>query len=186
MAQYLKVAGFDLRTARADGSQFGYVAAGGRLKGHIDGVIVGGPMVVGIGAIWPALWENKALNNKSFNDTRANGVKVSKPLYYAQVQLYMAYMGLEHCMFTYSNRDTGEVACEVIRIDPLRAQELSDLSVRIIESRTPQELPRVAREAQDWRCRSCDYARTCWDVDSGAPQSSIGLKELLSAWEEER
>src|SRR5690606_3134754 len=42
---WLRGAGFDLRTERADGGQFGFEMAGGRLRGHIDGVIVAGPDV---------------------------------------------------------------------------------------------------------------------------------------------
>ena len=54
----LRAAGFDLRTHRTDGEQFGFVTANGRIRGHIDGVIVGGP---DIGMPWPALFEHKAL-----------------------------------------------------------------------------------------------------------------------------
>ena len=54
---WLRAAGFDLRTHRRDGGQFGFVTAGGRVRGHIDGVIVAGP---DIGVAWPALFEHKA------------------------------------------------------------------------------------------------------------------------------
>jgi hypothetical protein len=43
MVAWLRDAGFDLRTRKADGEQFGFSVADGRLQGHIDGVIVGGP-----------------------------------------------------------------------------------------------------------------------------------------------
>ena len=49
--RWLRAAGFDLRTHRSDGEQFGFVTANGRIRGHIDGVIVGGPDV---GVAWPA------------------------------------------------------------------------------------------------------------------------------------
>ena len=61
MVDWLRAAGFDLRTRKANGDQFGFSAAGGRLQGHIDGVIVGGPE----GFTYPALWENKCLGSKS-------------------------------------------------------------------------------------------------------------------------
>src|SRR4029077_6926680 len=64
---WLRAAGFDLRTHRSSGEQFGFVTANGRIRGHIDGVIVGGPDV---GVVWPALWEHKALNAKSWSDNR--------------------------------------------------------------------------------------------------------------------
>ena len=39
MAEYLKAAGFLLVTHNPEGKQFGFEAAGGRLKGHLDGII---------------------------------------------------------------------------------------------------------------------------------------------------
>ena len=74
MAEYLRVAGFDLRTAREDGSQFGFSAAGGRIAGHIDGVFLSGPLEIP----YPCLWENKILNSKSFGDLYNNGLEKSK------------------------------------------------------------------------------------------------------------
>ena len=39
----LRLAGFDVRTHNRKGEQFGFSAANGRFRGHIDGVIVAGP-----------------------------------------------------------------------------------------------------------------------------------------------
>lgn len=82
--RWLRGAGFDLRTARADGGQFGFETAGGRIRGHVDGVIVGGPEV---GLSWPLLWEHKALKAASWSDTAKKGVRLSKPVYYGQLQI---------------------------------------------------------------------------------------------------
>jgi hypothetical protein len=43
VAAWLRSAGFDLRTHRSDGRQFGFSMLGGRFRGHIDGCLVGGP-----------------------------------------------------------------------------------------------------------------------------------------------
>ena len=42
-AKWLKDAGFDLRTEKKDGKQFGFSIANDEVKGHIDGVICAGP-----------------------------------------------------------------------------------------------------------------------------------------------
>lgn len=76
--RWLRLAGFDLRNQKRDGSQFGFSAAEGRFRGHIDGVIVGGP---DLGARYPILFEHKALASSSWQDTVKRGVKASKPLY---------------------------------------------------------------------------------------------------------
>ena len=43
-AKWLKDAGFDLRTEDKQGEQFGFSIADDQIKGHIDGVICGGPV----------------------------------------------------------------------------------------------------------------------------------------------
>jgi hypothetical protein len=60
--RWLRQAGFDLRTQTRDGGQFGFETASGRIRGHVDGVIVDGPA---IGIAWPMLWEHKALKASS-------------------------------------------------------------------------------------------------------------------------
>ena len=62
MAAYLRLAGFNLRTHDDTGEEFAYTAADGQMQGHVDGIIFGGPALPGVPA-WPALWENKAVNN---------------------------------------------------------------------------------------------------------------------------
>ena len=59
--RWLQAAGFDLRTRGRDGRQFGFSIAGGRLRGHIDGVDRRRPRRR---HRWPALFEHKALNQK--------------------------------------------------------------------------------------------------------------------------
>jgi hypothetical protein len=159
--RWLRGAGFDLRTERADGGQFGFEAAGGKLRGHIDGVIVAGPDV---GLNWPVLWEHKALGSKSWNDLVKHGLALSKPVYFAQVQLYMGYLELETSLVTALNKDTQALHHEVVPFDPTQAQVLSDKAVDILRAAEAGELPPRIAAAQDfYLCRTCAYARRCWE-----------------------
>ena len=56
-------AGFDLRT-ELKGEQFRFDTAEGEVRGHIDGVIVGGPLPIQ----YPMLWECKSASDKKFNE----------------------------------------------------------------------------------------------------------------------
>lgn len=159
--RWLRAAGFDLRTERRDGGQFGFSIAGGRIRGHIDGVIVAGP---GFGIEWPALWEHKALNAKSWGDLVKRGLKASKPIYYGQVQLYMAYMELRVALFTTMNKDTQALYHEVVPYHPAEAQALSDKAVQVIRAAAAGELPpRISSAPDFYLCRLCEYARRCWE-----------------------
>ena len=117
--RWLKEAGFDLRDRGPDGEQIGFSVAGGRLRGHADGVIVGGP---NIGLTWPVLFEHKALGAKSWNDLVRHGLRRSKPVYFAQVQLYMAYLDLGTAVLTALNRDTLALHHEIVPFDAAAAQ----------------------------------------------------------------
>jgi hypothetical protein len=160
--RWLQAAGFDLRTRGRDGRQFGFSVAGGRLRGHIDGAIVGGPDV---GIPWPALFEHKALKQSSWTDLVKRGLSQAKPIYFAQCHLYMAYMQLGVALFTAMNKDTQELYHEVVPFDPAEAQRLSDKAVAILRTIEAEELPpRIAGNADFYLCRMCSYAGRCWEA----------------------
>jgi hypothetical protein len=159
--RWLQAAGFDLRTRARDGRQFGFSVASGRLRGHIDGAIVAGPDV---GIAWPALFEHKALKQSSWTDLVKRGLRQAKPIYFAQCQLYMAYMQLEVALFTAMNKDTQDLYHEVVHFDPAEAQRLSDKAVDILRAIKAEELPpRIAAAPDFYLCRMCPYARRCWE-----------------------
>lgn len=128
---WFRIAGFDLRTARPDGHQFGFEALSGRFKGHIDGCLVSGSVAMD----YPALWENKALGVSSWKDVIKRGVSLARPVYAAQIALYQAYMDLPHpVLFTALNRDTMELHSELVPFDARLAQEMSDRAVTVVQA----------------------------------------------------
>jgi len=161
MVAWLRDAGFDLRTRKADGEQFGFSAAGEQLQGHIDGVIVGGPE----GFAYPCLWENKCLGNKSWRELEKHRLAVAKPVYAAQVALYQAYLELtEHpALFTAINADTMEIYAELVPFDAALAQRMSDRAVKVITATEAGELlPRAFNDQTHFECRMCAWQDRCW------------------------
>ena len=170
-AGWLRGAGFDLYTTRGnrpDGGQFGFSVAGGRIRGHVDGIIAAGPD--GLLLDTPALWECKSLNAKSWKDTAKRGVVVSKPVYAAQIAVYQGYMeasvpgiSANPALFTAINKDTAELHHELVPFDGGLAQRMSDKAVRIIRATEAGELlPRIAQSADFHECRFCAWANRCW------------------------
>ncbi|SFC90375.1 PD-(D/E)XK nuclease family protein [Tropicimonas isoalkanivorans] len=158
--RWLRLAGFDLRTQTREGGQFGFETAGGRIRGHVDGVIVAGPEV---GLAWPVLWEHKALKASSWSDTAKKGVRLSKPVYFGQMQIYMAYLGLGSALFTALNKDSCELYHEHVPFDPATAQELSDKAVAVLRAADAGELlPRIATSPDFYLCRFCPFSARCW------------------------
>jgi hypothetical protein len=160
--KWLRAAGFDLKTEKADGRQFGFSVAKGRIKGHIDGVIVGGPSWFAT----PSLWEHKALKDKSWQDVVKRGLAISKPLYAAQLALYQGYMpdlSQNPALFTALNKDTQELYHELVPFDASLAQSTSDKAVTILQATDAgQLLPRIASKPDYYLCLFCPYAKRCW------------------------
>jgi len=161
MVRWFRAAGFDLRTHQANGEQFGFSVADGRLQGHIDGVLVGGPE----GFSYPALWENKCLGSKSWNDLVKKRLAVSKPVYAAQVAIYQAYLELyvHPALFTAVNADTMEIYAELVPFDAALAQRMSDRGVRVISATDAGELlPRAFVDPTHFECKFCAWQDRCW------------------------
>ena len=170
-AGWLRAAGFELYTTRGnrpEGGQFAFSVAGGRIRGHVDGIIAAGPE--GLLPAAPALWECKSLNAKSWKDTAKRGVAVSKPVYAAQIAVYQAYMeasvpGISGnpALFTAINKDTAELFHELVPFDGALAQAASDKAVRILRATEAGELlPRIAQSPDFHECRFCPWASRCW------------------------
>jgi hypothetical protein len=162
MIDWLRAAGFDLRTERQGGGQFGFSAADGKLRGHADGVFLGGPDEF---APWPRLWESKCLGSKGWNKLHKEKLKKAYPVYYAQVQLYMAYFQLTDnpTLFTALNADSMEVYAESVPFDAACAQDMSDKAVTVLSAcAAGEQLPRVAHREDWFECKYCDYSVRCW------------------------
>lgn len=158
----MRAASLDLCTHGQDGKQFGFSVADGRIRGHIDGVVCGGPEDLGP---YPYLWESKWVGAKYWSAIVKKGVAVERPVYAGQVAIYQAYMQLTDnpALFSIGNRDTGEIAFERIPFDARRAQEASDRGVRVITATQAGEtIPRAYANADYFECRMCDFARRCW------------------------
>ena len=169
----LRAAGFVLATRkgdRPDGEQFGFSVAGGRIRGHVDGVLAGGPTIPGMA--FPALWECKTMNAKSWRETSNKGVAASKPIYAAQIAVYQAYMDAtvpgvadNPALFTAINKDTAELHHELVPFNADLAQRMSDRGVRILAATDAGDLlPRIAAQPDHFECRFCPWAKRCWGL----------------------
>jgi len=171
--RWLRAAGIDLYTRkgnRPDGEQFGFSVAGGRTRGHVDGIIADAPAALGLHT--PALWECKTMNAKNWRACVKDGVTVSKPVYAAQIAIYQAYMeatvpgiSAAPALFTAINKDTAELHHELVPFDAALAQRMSDRAVRILQATDAGDLlPRIAASRDFFECRFCAHAGRCWGL----------------------
>ena len=167
VAEWLSIAGFDLKTRNENGEQFGFSTADGRIRGHVDGIILNFPKELASaanesGQASRLLWECKTLNQKSWQETAKKGLMLTKSLYFAQIQLYMAYLELEQCLFTALNKDTSELYFELVPFDPEAAQRYSDRAVQIIKATENNEaMPCISSDPSFFKCKMCAFRNEC-------------------------
>jgi hypothetical protein len=163
LGEWLKQAGFALDILDpATQRQFGFSMLDGEGQGHVDGILRGGPVAMA----YPALWECKTLNDKSWQEIKKKGLHVAKPLYAGQIAINQAYLQLhEHpALFTALNKNTSELYHALIPFDAALAQAMSDRMLRIVEATAQQILlPRAYSTPDFYKCRFCDHANTCWN-----------------------
>lgn len=165
VARLMRLAGFRLRTHRENGSQFGWATATdpetgkSRMRGHADGIIDDAPFALP----FPLLWECKTMKASIWTQVVKVGVEKKYPVYFGQMQTYMAYMDLKNALFTAYNKDTSELYFELVPFDQQAAQHLTDRAVRVLQTESPKELPRVTEDATNFKCKFCDFKGDCWD-----------------------
>ena len=172
--KWLRQSGIELLTHKNNSNeQFGFSVSGGKIKGHIDGVIVGAPKELSFS--FPMLWECKSMNNKSFKETVKKGLLTSKPIYAAQIAVYQAYMessisGISSnpALFTAINKDSAEIYFELIHFDQSLAQNMSDKAVNIIKATQSHELlPGISTDISYFECKFCSWQKRCEEINHG-------------------
>lgn len=170
--KWMEKAGFILSTRNSAGKQHGFTQAGGKIAGHIDGVLLGCKGELFNDALdYPALWECKTMSAKHWRKFAKDGLQHSHPHYIAQVQLYMAYLGFTDnpALLTALNKDTAELHHELIEFDAKVAQRYSDRAVHILKAcEAGETLPRIAHSADYFVCKTCAFQARCWGLSGGA------------------
>jgi hypothetical protein len=161
--QQLVDAGFVFAPTEA----LGFIAAGGLMAGHADGIIDRVPEELNPHFATPSVWECKGLNAKNFRAVERDGLAKVFPKYAAQVALYQAFLRVTNpALITIINADTCERLHFTVEFDARLAQEASDRAVHVIEAtRAGELLPRLDPSLEDFRCKFCSHRNRCERYD---------------------
>lgn len=159
IAMFLSV-GIKVWQQDENGNQFRISELGGHFGGSGDGIGVGFPDLPP-GA--PAVLEFKTHNNKSFEKLAKEGVQIVKPEHYAQMQTYMRKMNLMYSIYGASNKDNDDIHLEVVRLNPIVADQYIDRGRQIVLHRTPPD--KINNSPSWYECKWCDKRDIChYDV----------------------
>lgn len=160
IVKWLRYAGFEIVTQNADGQQSGFVAAAGKIAGHVDGIVTKSPLAT---LLTPCILECKTMNAANWKETVKRGVFVAKPTYYTQVQLYMFFMNIRNPVFFVAlNKDTAELYCEMIPYDHEYAERARDKGLSIVDMTKNNEMAsQISADATFYQCKMCGYRHIC-------------------------
>ncbi len=136
--------------------QWGFVECKGHLKGHADGVVLG---LLESPKTWHLL-EAKSSNKKYFEAMLKHGCEKSKPVHWAQCQLYMGGLGLTRAVYIVWCKDDDRLYFERIKFDPKAYKALLAKATSIIFTNEPPT--RIGKDRTFYKCKFCDMADLCW------------------------
>lgn len=126
----------------------------GHIKGHPDDKLLNLPDAPKT----PHLGEYKTHNDKSFKDVVKRGVKLSKPVHFGQMNVYMYKWKLSRGLYVAVNKNDDARYYERVACDPESAKFLLNRGVDIISTEIPPE--RMAGPTF-YECKWCDYYEIC-------------------------
>lgn len=128
----------------------------GHFGGSLDGILLNVP---GFSTTEQILAEFKTHNEKSFTKLKDEGVKVSKPTHYRQMQVYMHKRKIYIALYMAVNKNTDELYIEFVHYDQAEAEAMLARAVTIIYSAKPPK--RIAQRPSWFDCKFCDFAGIC-------------------------
>jgi|TARA_R110000744_G_scaffold232012_1_gene350092 hypothetical protein len=169
LVRLLREAGLDVKTTKPDGKQYGFFLVNGRIRGHVDGVIVGTKTKFK-DMEYPCLVEFKSAKDSSFKKFLRDGVMAANPVYYSQVQFYQRNMELLNpALFVMINKDTQDIYYELIHHNPAHTDRLINKASDVLTAVDNGTLvDRAYTDKNNWNCKYCDFKEVCWEPEGEA------------------
>lgn len=138
------------------GEQWRFSMFGGHFAGSGDGLISG---LEKFGLAGQGVLECKTHNDKSFKKLQEKGVLTSKPVHFAQTQVYMHYSGCKWALYIAVNKNDDELYMEIVPYVERTAAHLIARAEAII--RLPSPPRRISDDPAWFECKWCDYYEIC-------------------------
>jgi hypothetical protein len=136
----------------ATGKQYRFTGYKGHVGGEMDGVGVG--LIDG-----PYLLEFKTSNTTAFKEMESNGVCLTKPVHYVQMQMYMGVFNLSRALYLMIEKNTDKIYEEVVFFDKECFEKYSERARMIVDS--PEPPPRISNNPSWYECKWCDHHAVC-------------------------
>ena len=150
------------------------------IEGHPDGLILHESELL--------LLEVKSMSSYSYEKFEKGEIDGS---YIAQVNLYLAALGLKRCVFVAQNKDNGVISERIVERDDALIEKLKT-TLNIVLNSTKENLPDKPYAPNEkgilpWQCLYCKFWGTCWpEAKQVLVGTSYKLKTPIKEKEEEK
>lgn len=125
----------------------------GHYGGSCDGVVIT-PWVPD-----PFILECKTHNTKSFTHYVDEGLQISKPKHFDQMNCYGEKLKLEYGIYFPENKNDDDIQVTVLKLDWNRAKQLEIKAKEIITANEPP--PRISDNPAFFECKYCNFKENC-------------------------
>jgi hypothetical protein len=140
----------------ATDKQWRFEMYAGHFAGSNDGLISG---LDKFGLSGRGILECKTHNDKSFKGLKDKGVLTSKPVHYAQMQIYMHYFKCDWALYVAVNKNDDELYFEIVTYaQPIAEHLIARAEAIICMPRPPR---RISENPAWWACKHCDFYDIC-------------------------
>lgn len=151
----LRMAGVEIRERdQRTGEQFRFSEHGGHFAGSID--------AMGKGFIEADGWhlvEIKTSADKPFRDLENKGVAESKPMHFAQMQVYMRWTNTKQAFYIVVNKNDDNIYTERVKFKKDLAEAMVEKAGQIIATDRPP--PRISDDPTYFHCKFCNHHEIC-------------------------
>lgn len=178
IVRWLEMAGMKLSKTGDDQMKLSF---GFHIKGSPDGVIDYG---VPQAPTKPHLVEFKTHALKSFDAIVKDGVEKSKPMHYAQMQLYMHGAGLDRCVYVAVCKNDDRLYTERVRYNKKTAEALLERGKRLaLAERIPDP---ISTDPSWYECKFCPAYDLChqggWTTEVNCRTCAHATAEPDGTW----
>lgn len=152
--QNLRAIGVELHT-EDEGKQIQCRDDTGHFGGSVDGIGKGFSEA-------PETWavvEIKTMNDNAFKSLVKDGVELSKPQHYAQMQTYMGLLKLTRSMYIAVNKNTDDLHTQWVHFNKEHFETRLQRASKIVIATQP--MPKLSEDPAHWQCKTCDMYRLC-------------------------
>ena len=138
-------------------TQFTVEYLNGHIRGKIDAIALKG---VKEAAHKLHVLEFKTMNDSSFKDMQKNGLEMSQPTHFVQIQAYMNAKDMDRGLYIAVNKNNDELYVERVKLNKTYMKDILNKAANIILNKNSMP-PALSNDKTFFKCKMCNASDVC-------------------------